>query len=150
LNKLLDLGWTYEDIAFMVNQQPLPRIKVIGYNVGESTRPSIFLISTAAFTVLWRAVSPEESNSIISTGKFSVRPGTYEGKYFSTSEKGARWYAEEYGTRNNPWDIYKTRLSNNYLRGEMIFTDVDAGIDGIVVPYYRLGMMPPEFMYRWP
>jgi RHS repeat-associated protein len=94
---------------------------------------------------LYRAVSPAEAADIAKTGEFRIPPGGNEGKYFSTTEEGARKYAawaeKSYG--DPPHAFFSTTIEKSQLTDEMKAV-VDGGIDTIVVPADKLKDLVPR------
>jgi hypothetical protein len=88
-------------------------------------------------TKLYRAVSPDEANSIVKSGNFSTKLGQAEGKYFATTKVNAtQWGTKFYG---KSFSVVGTRvssagLSNALSNGSAYFFNY--ALDGIGNAYF--------------
>ena len=98
-------------------------------------------------TVLFRAVTGGELASITALGAFT-NPRGIEVKYFSTTLKGARSYAEQAASAfgEGPFTMVKTSIPLRLITAIMRVT-VDRGIDTVIVPTVLLSRLAdPEIL----
>jgi hypothetical protein len=89
--------------------------------------------ATSETTSLFRAVMPNEAQSIRSTGAFS-NPAGIESKYFSTSFEGAQSYASQATAAfgDGPFSFVSSSIPTSAITPGMTVT-VDGGINTVVV-----------------
>ena len=94
---------------------------------------------------LYRAVGPEELESIRATEQFTNLPGL-ESKYFTTSAEDAADYAKQavraFG--DEPYTIIKTQVNKKVLNQPNINATVDGGIPAVVLPNKDLKNLKPK------
>ncbi len=97
---------------------------------------------------LYRVVMPQELADIQKTGIFR-NLGSAEGKYFTTSIKGASSYAKQAVNKfgDPPYTLVRTRIQSDFFNG-LPPTSVDGGIPAWVVPDHKLEGLIPEIV-QW-
>ncbi|WP_284405202.1 hypothetical protein, partial [Acidovorax sp. SUPP3434] len=96
---------------------------------------------------IFRAVGPEELNSIHKNGAFKNLPG-FEGKYFTTDMRAAASYAQQAvkGFGDPAYTIVQSKVPQSVINQPGISAIVDRGIPAFVIPNGNLPSLFPSVL----
>src|SRR4029453_1429328 len=100
---------------------------------------------------LYRAVQPLELADIQGSGRFARGRSSIEGKYFTTTARGAASYAKQafYGFGDDAYTLVRTAVSSRIFSTLDIHT-VDTNVPAVIIPEEVLPMLQPEILNYFP
>lgn len=100
---------------------------------------------------LYRAVQPIELTDIQESGRSGRGRSSIEGKYFTTTAKGAASYAKQafYGLGDDAYTLMRTEVSSQIF-SELDIHTVDTNVPAVIIAEEVLPMLQPEILNYFP